>query len=286
MTREKGPLLILGATGRLGGLVRSVWPQDTPTLWQSRMPQDGYVACDILEDANGLAHLMEGARAVVCLAGVTDKHARDTGASLRDNSRLAQATVQAAARGGVPRVFLASSAAVYGRAQSPLTEETIGTDPSPYGQAKHEMEQAACALGDAQGVEVCNLRIGNVAGADAILGDWHPGFMLDTFADGATPRRSYIGPVSLAKVIVALSSAKNSESCLNVAAPGAIAMGDLLDAAGLNWVPRIAPEHAIDCVMLETSKLDRYLNLPRDAATASRLVAEWKRTIEQETAAQ
>lgn len=237
MMQDDGPLLVLGATGRLGRLLRKVWPKNAPARWHSRMPQDGYVACDILDDPDGLVRVMRGARAVVCLAGVTDSRALRTGASLRDNSRIAQAAVQASARSGVPRVFLASSAAVYGRAQSPLHEEKVGTDLSPYGRAKLEMEQAASALGAAHGVDVCNLRIGNVAGADAVLGQWKPGFALDTFADGTTPRRSYIGPESLAKAIVAVSWSESLEDCLNVAAPDVTAMGDLLDAADLSWTP-------------------------------------------------
>jgi len=280
VTGHKGPLLVLGATGSLGRLMRAVWPHDTPTLWQSRRPQTGYVACDILKDADRLAQIMEGARAVVCLAGVTGARARQTGASLRDNSLLAQATVQAAARSGVPRVFLASSAAVYGRAQSPLHERTIGTALSPYGQAKYEMEQAACALGDAQGVQVCNLRIGNVAGADAILGEWQQDFALDTFADGSTPRRSYIGPESLAKVIVTLSSAQSTQRYLNVASPRATAMGDLLDAAGLGWTSRAATPQSIACVMLDTGTLQGYMRLSEDTSRASELVAEWRRAVD------
>ena len=283
MTGHQGPLLVLGATGRLGRLIRAVWPQDTPALWQSRKPQDGYLACDIMKDAEGLAHMMQGASAVICLAGVTSSRARKAGASLRDNSLLAQATVQAAARSGVPRVILASSAAVYGRAPSPLHEGIVGTALSPYGQAKYEMEQAASALGDAQSVDVCNLRIGNVAGADAILGEWQPGFALDTYVDGNTPRRSYIGPESLAKVIVALSRAKVTTRYLNVASPDVTAMGDLLDAAGLNWTPRAATAQSIDCVMLDTAKLEGYLRLSGDTSSAPTLVAEWRRAVDQKT---
>ena len=281
-----GSLVVLGATGRLGRLIRPVWPKRIQTTWQARRPQDGYASCDILGDANRLAPVLQGAQAVVCLAGITNARARQKGASLRDNSRLAQAVVQAAARSGVPRVLLASSAAVYGRAQSPLHEGIEGADLSPYGLAKREMEEAASALGDAYGVEVCNMRIGNVAGADAILGDWRPGYALDTFEDGKTPKRSYVGPESLAKTIVALCVADTVEPCVNVACAGVVAMGDLLDAASLQWVPRPATADTIECVELDTTRLDRFLRLPDDAGRAPNLVAEWRRAAPQERAAE
>lgn len=285
MIRHPRPLVVLGATGRLGRLMRPVWPEGMPTLWLSRRPVDGNIFCDILGDSDGLAQLLAGARAVVCLAGVTNAGALQAGASLRDNSLLAQAVVQAAARGGMPRVFLASSAAVYGRAQSPLSEDAVGIDLSPYGEAKREMEEATQALGSAYGVEVCNLRIGNVAGADSILGAWRQGFELDTFDDGSTPRRSYIGPQSLAKALVELSVADRFEPCLNLAAPRMTSMGDLLDAAGLQWVPRLATSRTIDCVMLDTAKLDALVRLPPDSGLAPNLVAEWRQAVGRRVAA-
>ncbi len=270
-------VVVLGANGRVGRLLRPVWPEGCAAVWQSRSSQAGYSRCDILEEPYLLEQLLQGASALLCLAGSAQAR---TKVALRDHSRLAQASIAAAARAGVTRVLLASSAAVYGRAPSSVYEETVGLDVSEYGLAKLEMEEAALALGQAQGVEVSCLRIGNVAGADAILGAWQPGFSLDVFDNGTTPERSYIGPESLAKVVVALACAERVDPVVNVAAPRATAMGDLLNAAELPWQPRRAGPNAIASVSLATGKLARYCALPERAADPAVLVAEWRRASE------
>jgi nucleoside-diphosphate-sugar epimerase len=137
-------------------------------------------------------------------------------------------------------------------------------------------EKAAHALGAARGVAVCALRIGNVAGADAILGGWQPGFTLDRFADGTTPRRSYIGPGDLAQALEALIAHPSPlPAALNLTAPGLVAMGDLLKAAGLEYQTRPAPPDALPIVQLETARLARLISLPPPATPAD-LVAQWR----------
>ena len=120
------------------------------------------------------------------------------------------------------------------------------------------------------------LRLGNVAGADAILGNWKPGFTLDTLPDGTTPTRSYIGPNSLARVLFDLSSAKDLPKLMNVATPGAVQMGALLDAAGLPWLSRVSTEQTIADVTLDTTVLERFTTFdPRDS-TPHGIVADWQ----------
>lgn len=270
---------VLGATGRTGAILRHFWPAGK-ARWQGRYLPAGAAAqhwavLDPLADPGALAAASAGCSTILCLAGVT--HIRQAaGADLDDNLRLARAAIQAGASVGA-RVLLASSAAVYG-AQSGVLRETTPLAPvSDYGQAKAVMEAEAAALGARLGVEVTSLRIGNIAGVDAILGGWHPGFALDCFADGRTPRRSYIGPVTLARVLAALCDAPALPGCLNVAAPGTIEMGALLDAAGLGWTPRPAPDSVPADVSLSVAALAELVALAPDSATPAALVSEWRK---------
>ena len=279
MSGSDGDLLVLGASGRLGRLLRAVWACDVPARWHARRPTPGFHACDILNDTGRLRSLAEGASTILCLAGTTDRTVGMGRAAYADNVRLACAAVDAAARAGCSRVFLASSAAVYGSAGGPLHEDSPGRDLSPYGQSKRDMEREAWLLAQSAGVALCSLRIGNVAGSDAILGDWQPGFRLDRFADGSTPRRSYIGPVSLARAVAALLAANAVPARVNIAAPGIVSMGALLDAAGLAWKARPAPANALPEVSLSTELLSRFWNAPLHAGGATALVAEWHGTL-------
>ena len=146
------------------------------------------------------------------------------------------------------------------------------------------MEREAAALAAASGVAVTSLRIGNIAGLDAILGNWRPGFSLDRFDDGQTPRRSYIGMTTLADALAALLARDDLPPVLNIAEPGAVSMGDLLDRAGLDWSPRAAPGSAIPQVELEVSKFATlWPGLP-PRADAGRMVHEWRQCCAEDVA--
>lgn len=274
-------VLVLGAAGRIGALLRACWPEGQG-LWQARRAQagPGWMIADPLADPAALARAAAGCDAVLCLAGVTPAAAA-RGAEYHLNTALALAAVRAGAEAGA-RVLLASSAAVYGRAAGPLREEDALAPVSEYGRAKAAMEEAALTLGAELGIRVCALRIGNIAGLDAALGGWRPGFVLDRFADGRTPVRSYIGPVTLARLLGELAGAELPEilpEFLNVAAPGAVEMGALLEAAGLDWTPRAAGPGAIPEVVFDLARLARAV--PLDAATPESLVAEWRKVPDQ-----
>ena len=254
-----GPLVVLGAGGRLGQLLARAWPDGVTPYRRADL--------DIL-DSSRLAAGLRGARAVVCLAGVTP--GSDRPMSL--NTTLAQLTLDAAASAGCGPVFLMSSAAVYGRQSGLLSETTRPAPLSRYGEAKLHMEQMATAHSHPNTV----LRLGNVAGADVILGGWRPGFALDVLPDGTTPRRSYIGPRSLARVLTTLSTINDAPPLLNIAAPGALAMSDLLDAAGLAWTPRTPDGEVIAKVTLDTRLLSTLFDWKPDERTAIGMVREWQ----------
>ncbi|SFJ79403.1 NAD-dependent epimerase/dehydratase family protein [Jannaschia pohangensis] len=254
-------LAVTGSTGRIGRMLRTVWA-GADVAWLRRG--------DPLETG------LRGRSCVVGLAGVTRGDAR----ALAANTSTACQTLRAAEAAKVKRVILFSSAAVYGRASGPLVETAAPTPVAPYGTAKAEMEEnvARWCAAHPNGPEVTILRLGNVAGADALLSSLDktpPG--LDIFPDGRSPRRSYIGPRTLAEVLVRLAIHPGPlPEILNVAAPGTVEMAALLRAAALSWTPMRAPPAAIPEVELDTRLLQSLLPLPPDASDPARIVAEWR----------
>ncbi|KEJ90739.1 NAD-dependent epimerase [Sulfitobacter donghicola DSW-25 = KCTC 12864 = JCM 14565] len=261
--------MLLGAGGRLGRMLWENWPVAGQLKGQSRRKLEGMLQFDPLNDPEKLASAMAGVAAVVCLSGVTPAHGRASGDSMDLNKTLALAAVNSAPEG--VRVFVASSAAVYGAAIGPHSEDTNVAPVSEYGAAKLAMEQAALAQGQGR---TCVLRIGNVAGADAILGGWQEGMALDELPDGSTPRRSYIGARSLAHVVHRLCFAEDLPQIINIAAPGVVAMGDLLDAAGLAWTRRPSGDQTIPEVALETSRVERFYSFEVNECTPKGMVEQ------------
>jgi len=269
--------LVLGANGRIGQALQVFAPQGM--CWQARglctqaqqAPEDWHI-CAPLKERGALKRAAFGCDQILCLAGVVPGRGKD----VQDNKALALAAVEAAAEAGCRRVLLTSSAAVYGAASGLLCEDQALTPLHPYGQAKAEMEQAAQARGQDLGVEVCSLRIGNVAGFDAILGGWKPGFSLDHFADGQSPQRSYIGVKTLAETLQQILACSDLPTALNLAQPGAMAMADLLRAADLPFESKPAPKSAIFDVAFDLSTLERCLGRAVPMADAKTLVAEWR----------
>ncbi len=269
------PLLVTGATGRIGGALRAVWPETAAAAmlqphWQARGPRPGFAAWDIVSDPcpAGLA-----AGIVLGLAG-----GRRAGA---DETPLALATLRAARDQGARHVFLMSSAAVYGAADAPLTETSPLAPLGAYGEQKRAMELAAQDFAAQAGLRLTLLRLGNVAGFDALLGGARPGvpLLLDPVSGAmGGPLRSYIGPVSLGHVLAGLArlAAKGVAlpDVLNIAAAPALRMAALLGAAGIDW--HYGPENpdVLPQVVLECTRLTALLPLPD--ASAAAMVAEWR----------
>lgn len=270
-------VLVLGATGRLGGMLRRHWTSpDIEPLWQARQgraaARGDWAVFDPRTDPLALAQACARVDVVLDLAGPVPGPGRAPD-SFTAIPALARAVAHGA--GGKPLLW-ASSAAVYGP-RALCAEEDAPAPLSEYGHAKARGE---AVLAEVPGA--CVLRIGNVAGADALLSGARPGIAvtLDRFADGATPRRSYMGPKTLAEVLshlVRLAGQGALPGVLNVTAPGpGVAMGDLLAAAGLRWTPRPAPESALPAVVLETARLAALMDLPPESGEAASIVAEWR----------
>ncbi len=190
------------------------------------------------------------------------------------NLELARATLNASK--GKP-VLLASSAAVYGAQPGPLSEQTALQPASAYGEAKVEMERLAAEFPNA----TC-LRIGNVAGADALLGQGRSDFVLDQFPDGTYPTRSYIGPYALASTLANLAKLSQRTplpTTLNLACPIPAGLNELLTHAELGWTPTPAPETAIRSVYLDVSRLQGLVPISGGAAE---VVSDWQRMEQQD----
>lgn len=255
-------IVVLGAGGKLGRLLRPVFPGQA--CWLTRADAD-------IQDAGALRTALRGADAVICMAGVTHTSAQP----MHLNTDLALRTLDAARDTGAGHVFLVSSASVYGSFPGLCVEGGPTAPASDYAHAKLAMEAAAARHAHPNTV----LRLGNVAGADAILAGWSPGFQIDQFPDGTTPRRSYIGPHLLARTFADVADVARTgrlPALLNVAAPACVQMGDLLDAAGLNWTGRPAGAATIPSVHLDISRLRLFTEFKASDCTPVGIVEDWQ----------
>jgi len=247
---------------------------DLSVTWAGRSVAavPGGPVIDITGDPQALSQVMERHDIILSLA-------RAPISPEMADAMLATRLCAAAKDQAIP-LFLCSSAAIYGDRPGPHAEDDAAIPVTPYGRGKLWMEQAAID----SGARVTCLRIGNVAGADALLGPHRPDsaarITLDVFPDGSTPRRSYIGPLTLAQVLADLMGLAVAKTrlppTLNLAAPGDVSMADLLAAAGLDWSGQAAPPTALPRLTLDTKRLLRLVDLPPDAGTAPRLVREWQ----------
>ncbi|WP_269434071.1 NAD-dependent epimerase/dehydratase family protein [Pelagovum pacificum] len=258
---------MLGATGRIGSMLVRHWSEAPPTgaeiVPQARRARTGHVVWDPLSDVCPVK-----ADVVVGLAGVTP----GPGAEFGLNVDLGLAAVRTAEEAGARRLLLASTSAIYGPARN-APEDAAVDPPSDYGASKLAMERAVAS----ESVETCCLRIGNVAWADALLGRLQPGkpVMLDQFADGGGPVRSYLGPRTLARVIESLARVEGAlPKVLNVGGPDPVTMESLLLAAGVPWEWQPAPPTAVQHVTLDCSKLAALHGFASDATAPEVLIAE------------
>jgi NDP-hexose 4-ketoreductase len=259
MQQVEFPLIVTGAGGRVGRLLRKVMPEGR-VIWVTRSPlQKTEMAWD------QFLHRAPSGAVIVHLAGAVR-------GDLALNTTLAE---QVCGVKGVRHVFVASTAAVYGPCGGLLREDTPVDPQNPYGKAKLAMEQAVRKDG------VTILRIGNVAGADALLGGLVPDktTVLDPVpGQPGGPVRSYIGPVTLGRVLLRLAEMADAgnelHDTLNVAGPGAVAMAELLNAAGADWVYGPPRANVVPMVEMDVKRLCQIV--PMAVTTAAGLVAEWR----------
>ncbi len=273
MTKMPTKILVTGGFGGVGRLLRGALAGQglggLPVLWHARRPGPGVdLAWDIgRQDPPALPESALVLHLAGCVAG-SQADLADNAASAREVARWVR---------GRGWLLAMSSAAVYAPAARDLTEDDPPAPPSPYGLAKLQAEQALIQATGGQGLVL--LRLANLAGGDVLFGNIRAGLpiTLDPIAgQEGGPIRSYIGPVSLAQALSGLvghlRAGRALPQVLNLAQPGAVAMADVLRAAGANWhfgPPRAA---AVPRVTLDVTRLQALV--PLAPATATSLVAE------------
>jgi nucleoside-diphosphate-sugar epimerase len=268
-------LLVTGASGRIGRALRVLLPANRagalPILWQGRRAEPwADLNWDMAADPQVR---LPGGLIILHLAGRTTGSPQD----LDENRVLTETVCRAANASGAVHVFVMSSAAVYAPGPAPLSERAEPAPINAYGLSKLAAERAAVA--SVRGPGLTLLRLANLAGADALLGNLRDGVpsILDPVAgQPGGPERSYIGPRDLTEVLLALvaraAATRPLPRILNLAQPGVIAMADLLTAAGQPW--SFGPPRAgvVGRVVLDTGLLESLVAVP--AATPAGLVAE------------
>lgn len=191
------------------------------------------------------------------------------------NVRFVEDLLTVAADTGVAHVILCSSAAIYGQAgRSPSHETDTPAPITPYAESKAAMEEIAKTLSAdkvfrAKGPKITVLRIGNVAGADALLAaaERHTKaktpLPLHRFADGSAATRSYLGPRDLFETIRRMIIIDTPLHTINTTHPQAVTLDALVRAykthllPDLTWEDTPAPDIIPPVVTLSADKISR-----------------------------
>ena len=277
---QRKRVLILGANGKLGKLLRRAWrlcpPEDICANWVSRTQTTGD---EIIWAPGDPIERLGSADGVLALWG----GAPESPGFPENNKELAVLAMQIARAAGAQIVIHCSSIAVYGtRPADPLSESNPCLANGAYGRSKMEMEQAINdrSRADPDGPAVCVLRLGNVVGADslrnALIGR-NP-VILDRFLDGRGPIRSYIAAGDLARVFEAVLSCSGQRvpELLNVAAPEPIHMEQLVREAGKGFEWRPAPDGATQSVVMDTSRLMKFADDRIVCRTPKAMIEDWR----------
>lgn len=284
--REGPKLLVTGAGGRLGRFLRAAWGGRTDLPFTPLYAQRSGAALQ----GPPLAWPM-GAAAYdgPSLKGGVLLHLAGGRGDLADNTRLALIAAEVAAAEGAAALLIASSSAVYAPAEGPMDESALPGPLAPYGAAKAAMEAAVTAWASGRaaaglaGPKITFLRIGNVFGADQLIGGAPldaPRLLTPVAGAEGGPLRSYIGPESFAEVIAALVARALAKGdlpeILNLALSPPVRMADLLTAAGLTWAYGAEPA-PLPALELSLARLAALVPLP--VADPAGMAAEWRRLL-------
>lgn len=267
-------LLLLGASGKLGRALSRLWRGAAPEApGFAALARRGGVPGAAVWVPGGVLPALGPVQTVVAAWGVT----AGSRAALEENIRLARAALDLATEIGAERVLHFSSAAVYGAGPGARSERDAPDPRGPYGASKLRMEEAIADWHQsfAAAPRSVILRIGNVAGADSLFASLRAGqgVALDRLPEGTAPRRSYIAPPDLARVITALARHPDPAPVYNVAAPAVTGMDAIASAAGaaIHWRP--APAGALAEMRLDTARLSAVLPLGPETAQPEHLLS-------------
>jgi hypothetical protein len=256
------PLVVTGADGRVGRLLRAAWagqpPKGVVPIWCAR--KSGYWQ-DLL--AGPLDPVPTGAVMLHLALDLSD----GPDASAR-SAVMASAVATAARQGRARQILFASTAAVYAPSDHDLDETSACQPTTAYGHAKLVAE-AACRAA-AGPVPMTALRIGNVVGAGALIGAAR--------GDGPVELDPVAGrPGEMARLISQLARRADLPDALNLASPGAWTMADLLGAGGYPWAYGPYRDQVLPRLTLDTTRLATYC--PGLAApTPGEMIADLRRT--------
>jgi len=270
-------ILVTGANGRVGQLVRRAWPmRPGPRLFTLSRKWGADI---VWSPGHGLPCTLPRCSAVIALWGVTHGSPRD----LSCNTELAHRATDLAHATGATRLFHMSSAAVYGPGRA-LYEDASPRPVSDYGRAKAAMEDAVLRLAERDpGLRQCCLRVGNILGAcqltPALCGtgpvtlDQHPG--------GYGPRRSYVDATGLALILAGLLAlpAQRLPPVLNLATSSTLDMQDIARAARVPILWRTPAADALPDVTLDLSRLAGLLPDHPLELSAAALVTRWRQCL-------
>lgn len=278
--RDAPSVLIVGGCGRVGRMLARIWAGREGITYQSRSERAD-LAWDPLQGPGPFIDWVDrqgASPSMVVLAGVTPT----SGVDMAANEALAEACCDAALKAGAPRVLYASTSAVYGPGSgTPFAEADTPAPINAYGRTKLVGEACLSAYRD-KGLSATTLRIGNIAGTDQLLvnagrATRNAPVKLDRFADGAGPRRSYIGAETFARVLETLLDAPDLPDALNVGAPTPVQMEDLLEATGTPWEWVPAPATALQDVTLDCTRLAMLHRFAADESEPKTMIAQWCR---------
>lgn len=266
-------VLITGATGRVGTLLRKAWAVSPPVefrpVWSSRSVESrpDWIVWDMGSDT--LPVLDPPPRAILHLARGTGRDCRQVSDIHMDGQALRLAQLH------VAPLLIASSVAVYGSSSEMMSERAALSPQTRNGWSKLRQERELSGAD-----KVCFLRLGNVVGADGLIGASSGNLVLDR-GDGSDggPVRSWIGPRTLATVLAHLLalcvSGRSLPQRLNVAQAPALGMAELADADQRRW--RFSDRMAdVGCVRVDCSLLRSTIGKAIAPAEAAVMVAEWR----------
>ncbi len=266
-------LVVTGAQGRIGRLLKLCKDELNfnvdSTDWTSRLGSPGSLVWDLTAAA-----LPPVPQRAILLHLAAALPGRGQSANLADNIGMAKAISHADRSLDFQHVLFLSTVAVYAPQSAPIMEDSTPNPQNDYGRTKLAAEHE---LVNSLGEKLTILRLANLVGADALLGERKTEVTLDP-VDGQKngPERSYIGPLTFVRVIGGLlnllASGAQVPSVINVAQPKSLGMADLLRASARPWKFGPPRSGVVPKVEVDVTLLAKIIDLPR--ANALDLVAE------------
>ncbi len=232
---QAAPVFCSGATGFIGSaIIRRLAAEGVPTLAGLRKdaPLPPGVTPVMTGDLSGRGFVLPEVEMVVHAAGLGHRRGVDPEVWARQNVDAAVNLARAARAAGAKRFVLISTAHIHGRVHAGIV--TDSTPPNPMDMYAESKLQAEYDVAEAFGPGLCILR------PVAVIGPGCPGnipLLLKCLSRGVplpfgaiTNRRSFIDCDDLARLVLAVLSAKRPPESVLAAPPETISTPDLVRA--------------------------------------------------------